>query len=107
MKTDKIKVYVSGTDEGDTRVQEVNNKLETFQGLVVGYIETTSFAGLREHGIIIVCNETGPLNGLEPNENVYPFFMVGNVFFTTADNEGDFVSLSDEQIRVIDDFFKL
>lgn len=105
MKTDKIKVYFFGTAEGAKRVIEVDNTLDALQGLVGGYIETTSFAGLGEHGIIIVCNETGLLDGLDPNDNVYPFFMVGNVFFTTVDSEGYFISLSDEQIQYIDNYF--
>lgn len=105
MKTAKIKVYFFGTAEGAKRVIEVDNTVDALQGLVGGYIETTSFAGLGEHGIIIVCNETGLLDGLEPNENLFPFFIVGTVFFTACDSEGYFVSLSDEQIQIIDNFF--
>ena len=106
MRSAKIKVYFFGTDEGRTYPIEIDNTLDALQGLVGGYIETTSLLGLLKHGIIMVCNETGLLDQLDVNENTLPFFFVGNVFFTAYD-EGDFVSLTDDQIRVIDKFFKL
>lgn len=103
--TKTIKVVRFGVNEGDVGIMEIDNTLKMFQELVEGYIETTSFDGLRQKGIIIVCNEEGLLKGLDPNENVYPFFIVGNVIFTSYNNEGDFVSLTDEQVEYIGGYF--
>lgn len=104
---EKINVVYFGTQRGDFYTKEVDNTLETFQKLVGGYIETTSIVGLREKGIIIVCNEMGLLDGLAPNVNAYPFFFCGNLVFTSYDDEGDFVSLTEEQVDYIAEYFHL
>ena len=106
MKTiSQIKIVYADTHEGHRNVVTIENTLEKCQEIVGGHIETVSFAGLREKGILIVCNEEGLLIGLEPNENLFPYFICGDVFFTTYNDEGDFVSLSDEQVAYIFEHF--
>lgn len=97
-----IRVIVIGTKKNEVQESLIPNTLGAFQERVGGYIETTSFAELVEQDLILVCNEEGLLEGLPPNENLYPFFMVGQVIVTSYDYEGNFVSLSDEQVQFFD-----
>lgn len=100
-ETKVIKVVVTGTTDGDVRTVEMSNSLHAFQEVVGGYIETTTLAELRAKNIVLVVNEEGLLQQLDGNENLFPFFFVGNVLFTTYNAEGDFVSLTDEQEQFV------
>jgi len=77
------------------RVALVENKLSDLQAIVGGYIETI----LARSDIILVCNEEGKLMELPYNRTVYGEPIVGTFFLTTSNREGDFVSLSDEQVE--------
>ena len=72
-------------------------RLEAYQDLVEGYIETCTPVQLRDHKIELLANEEGLLRGLPLNENLVPFFLVGNVVAVGVDGE-DFVGLTDDQI---------
>ena len=84
------------------KVEEIKNELETMQELVGGYIEAVS-AG---QGICLVCNEEGKLNGLPPNFPIGHDVIVGNAVFVGYGRSGDFIDLTDEQIEIINIFFK-
>ena len=90
----------------DAKVITVPNKLEEFQQLVGGYIECIS--PFNDMDVDLVCNEEGKLIGLRPNrrlsdkgnKEVYDI-ICGNFFLVSFDDEGNFKSLSDEQIEKI------
>ena len=95
MKT--INVIRIGTESGDVQIQNIPNTLEDLQELVGGYIEPCAPVELRERGIEMLCNEEGLLRQLEPNNNLYPFFYVGQCVLVGIGDE-DFVSLSYNQM---------
>lgn len=75
----------------------IEDKLEVLQKLVGGYIEVAPLT----NNIDIVCNEEGKLMLLKPNINLDYDVIVGNIFFVSFDEEGNFKSLTDEQIKTI------
>lgn len=97
----KLVGYWVGVHAGHHGVRTIDNTLEALQKTVGGYIESTTVAQLRDHGIVIICNEEGVLQGLDYNINMYPFFFVGDLFLVSTGEE-DFESLSAEQIEFIE-----
>ena len=81
---------------GTPRPHDCGNGLYDLQHLVDGYIEPCAPAQLREFGIELLCNEEGLLKGLPCNENLYPFFFVGNLVAVGV-GEDEFVSLTPKQ----------
>jgi hypothetical protein len=88
----KIKVVHVPVGE-EPKVIEVENTLESLQALVGGYIEHRSMG----RGLALICNEEGvplklPQNGCG---------MLGPYFFTKVNQEGDEVSLTEEECDMI------
>lgn len=81
-------------------VREVKDlELETFQGLVEGYIENV----FMDHELAIVVNEEGhvrslPFNIRHPVDMSYP--IAGNVVLTAYTPEGDTRSLTDKECEL-------
>lgn len=81
------------------KVQEVEKlELADMQELVGGYIEHLDCGGLD-----MWLNEEGKLHGLLPN--LVTFYgkeatdvVVGDVFFTACDDDGETIGLTDEQV---------
>ena len=65
------------------------NSLKALQNLVGGYIETVSLP----HGICMIVNEEGKLQGLQPNFRLDHDLIVGTAVFVGVSGE-DFCSLS-------------
>ncbi len=94
----------------EPKVEEIEKGLSAMQALVTpehataGLIECVYIPELAdEHGIDMYVNEEGKFNGCKAN---FPIFggrdiAFGPVFFSTADDEGEAVSLSDEQVKVV------
>ena len=80
----------SGQSHG---VDAENVTLEMLQREVGGYIQPCAPVELVELGYQMLCDEEGLLKGLKPNENLYPFFFVGNVVFVKVQGE-EFVGLN-------------
>ena len=98
MKDVVIKVVIVEPNK-PARVELIPNALETFQEIVGGYIEC-----IREEGFDIIINEEGKLDELEPNFILYggKDFVAGTAIFSGVDySEGEFKSLTDEQIKFI------
>lgn len=76
MPAEKIHVMVKepGADSKWER-REVDNTLRTFQGLVGGYIEAVTVCD----GLVLIVNEEGKLQGLEPNVFFRGDWLVGTV----------------------------
>ena len=92
-----IRVVVKKAGE-PAELKWIVNELETYNKLVGGWIETF---GLTDE-ILIVLNEEGKINGLEPNL-VIPChggmteYIVGDVVFVSIDG-ADFGGLSDRHL---------
>jgi hypothetical protein len=102
----KIKVLVLEAEKEDSQVMMKGSDLASSQKLVGGYIECV---GLSDD-IDLWLNEEGKLDGLKPNFNlVYNNevrdVVVGNVFFASHDDEGDTTSLSEGQLKSIENMF--
>ena len=74
-------------------IKEVGDTLETWQKLVEGYIEVVPFKNC-----LLIINEEGKFQGLEPNFNYGRDVIVGNAVFVNSKG-ADFDSLSNRQIE--------
>lgn len=89
------------------RVAEISDQLETMQAIVGGYIEAvTPFTDPAA----IICNEEGKLQGLPYNRplvdrNGLPYDILCGTFFIAGVEGENFVSLTDDQIRVYKDLY--
>ena len=95
-----MKVYAfANTTEG---IIEMENSLESEQKFVGGHIEVISIG----NEIDLVCNEEGKINCLQPTvawieEGKIIDIICGDCFLCRHNEEGDFVSIKDEDIEYI------
>lgn len=84
-------------------IMNIENTLKAKQKLVGGLIEVVSVTD----NILLICNEEGKLENLFPNLVFDYDYIAGDCFFVGDDYEnGDFKSLTDEQIEEIKDLCK-
>ena len=82
-------------------VNEVPNELRALQGVVGGHLESVKI----DSRLVILCNEDGSSLGLSANCGVSvdrqgrAVSFVGTIFFAAHDGDGEFVSLSDEDVE--------
>lgn len=77
-------------------IRTVEDKLETFQNIVGGYIEHVG--GVFNHPIGIYCNEEGKLQGLDPNIPLQGGdILVGPLVVLSTDAFGNNVGLTDTE----------
>lgn len=81
---------------------EVENTLEGLQKVVGGYIE----AVYLEDNVVLVCNEEGKLIGLSGNRSLGNDIIAGTFFVAGSNDDGEFVSLTDDKIRQYSDRFQ-
>lgn len=81
-------------------VREIKNELSVLQELVGGYIEV-----IRVDDVLLICNEEGKLQGLQPNFSIGHDTIVGTAVFVGFDGKEDFASLDDMQMLMIMDKF--
>lgn len=95
---------------GKLEEKEIKNTLEELQEIVGGYIEIPFLSKKFNNNIIdIIINEEGKyIEGLKPeiaiidgNTNKVLDVVFGNCIFASHNEEGDTVSLNDEQIKII------
>lgn len=72
-----------------------DKQLEWLQEKVGGYIETIPF--MDSNSILLVCNEEGKLQGLEPNCCINGDMIVGTIVLVSFNEEGDMLPLTPEQ----------
>lgn len=97
MKTIKILLVKPQTQP---EIKEINNDLETLQKLVDGYIEAVQLTSSHT----LICNEDGKLIGLPFNreviiQNRIAHQIVGDFIVTKHNSEGDFISLTDNEVN--------
>jgi hypothetical protein len=78
------------------------NTLEGLQKAVGGYIETVYL----EDYVVLVCNEEGKLLGLPGNRSLGNDIIAGTFFVAGSNDDGDFVSLTEDKIRQYSDRFQ-
>lgn len=105
----KQKIVIARTKRGDIIERELDEvTLDELQRAVGGYVEHAPVAGLTEEHIVMLVNEDGLLAGLPVNENLLPFFYVGDVVFAKLQvneyGELDFVGLDEYQVRWLDEW---
>ena len=83
-------------------VADIGNDLKSMQDVVGGLIEVINL----EDDIVMVDNEEGKLIGLEGNRRVGRDIIAGTFFLCGSNYEGEFVSLTDEQIDKYTNRFK-
>lgn len=93
------------------KIKEIGKDLKDLQEAVDGYIEAIY---PYEDLVALVCNEEGKMNGNPPNRVLHDEssgeildIIFGSFFVCGIDNdEGDFVSLTDEQAERFANLFK-
>lgn len=77
---------------------QIKHSLENMQALVGGYIECINIG----KGLDLWCNEEGRINGLPMiMDPIIDDFIAGDYFFARHDNEGNTISLTDDDVRHI------
>jgi hypothetical protein len=97
----EIKVIVKKVN-GPLEVKVISDSLEIMQGIVGGYIETSTL----DNDVVLICNEEGKMNGLRPNLLFPNDIIVGDVFFVSDGDDGEFASLTDDQIEFVSELIK-
>lgn len=77
-------------------IKEIKNELHVLQEIVGGYIECFPIID----NVLCVCDEEGKLKNYQPNFFFNGDIIVGDVFFVAEDEE-DFESLNDDQIKML------
>jgi len=87
-------------------VSEISNELKPLQDIVGGYIEVVPFPNVD--GVDIIVNEEGKIHKLQGNLFLpeYQDCVVGTCVIASYNDEGDFKSLSDKQIKQVNDYIE-
>lgn len=80
--------------------KDIPNELENIQQEVGGLFQPLYLGG----GITLCCNEEGKINGMKPNRRLGNDIVCGP-FFLVGDRDGEFVSLTDQQLRLCAGYF--
>lgn len=91
----KIKVLALRVMERP-QVEELEADLKTYQKFVGGLIQSVPV----DDNVDLICNDEGKLLGLPLNRPLWggQDWVAGNCFVVAADDAGEFVSLSEDQI---------
>ena len=106
-KEKKLKVLVVRPHKYPV-VEEIENKLETFQELVDGYIQVIY---PWEDKVSLVCNDEGKIMGMDLNrelkdEDGNTYEIIAGTFFICGIKGSGFCSLTDEQIKKYTEIFR-
>lgn len=101
-KKDELRIVLKKVGE-EPEIINIENTLEAKQKLVGGWIEVVTVTD----DILLVCNEEGKLDNLDPNLLFDYDYIAGDCFFIGDDyKNGDFKSLTDEQIEEVKEICK-
>ena len=79
----KIKAIIKRPDEEFGHMTWISDTLENLQKTVGGYIETVTLA----QDLVVICNEEGRLQGLEPNCTIFGIGFVGTIAVVGVDGD--------------------
>lgn len=84
-------------------VREIDGELETMQKLVGGYIQMVPMG----NGVDLVCDEEGKLKDYPLNQPIFDGhdIVCGDFFLTRTGDEGECISLTDDDIKKYTDMF--
>jgi len=93
----KIRVIIKKPFEPAV-VKEIDDGLKPLQEIVGGYIESADLPNM--YNVFGYCNDEGLINGMSPNiyRPEWKDVIFGPLVFCGADEEGESISLTDEQI---------
>ena len=78
--------------------------LRTLQHYVEGTVTCPHIPSLAEHGVTLWANDDGLCLRMQPNVGLmfgeYPMVLVGPLMFTSVNDEGDTIGLTDTQIEI-------
>lgn len=97
-----ITVAVLTTDAPTIEVRKIDSGLNAMQKIVGGLIEMVSLSD----NVDLVCNEEGRLIGLPLNFKIGQMPIVGDVFFTRHNDEGESVSLTEDDVNYLSELVK-
>lgn len=111
-------IRIAVLNVGDTEFNIIDNfkpELENKQAIVGGYVRPLTIEKTADgREIQVWYNEDGKLAGLEPNfviatrsNSTVCDLVVGYVFITSADSEGNLTGLTDEDLEFLDKNFVL
>lgn len=85
-------------------IRKIKGTLKEMQDMVGGFIEPIQLT----NRIYCVCNEEGIREGLQPNFQIPNFLstILGNAFFISQNDEGEFAGLQDNEIELVLKSFK-
>lgn len=93
----KIRVVTQKVGE-PPKIKDVENDYKVLKQLVGGLMETVPFNNSR---LLLVCNEEGKLDRLEPNVYFHKDIICGDIFITKFDGGEDFESLNEREINFV------
>jgi len=85
----------------DPYSKEIDNELKPLQDIVGGYLESHAIS----NRVVVLCNEDGKSLNLKRNFSIFlqrigKIDFVGTYVFAAHDGNGEFVSLTDEDITL-------
>ena len=104
----KIRVLIIEPSQ-EPREEMIENTLEAMQEIVGGYIEHVEW--LQDNTVDLFVNEDGISEHLPPNQALYNengecySILFGNMFVCGYDNNGNSISLTDEQLNIAKEYF--
>ena len=96
-KYTKIKVLVVPIGD-EPYEKDIHNDLHTLQDEVGGYIECV-YGFSDNDDAVLICNEMGKINNLPLNRPINGDSITGNFIILNANENGDFTSLTSEQLE--------
>ncbi len=96
----KVKVITKRPNE-NPKVEEIDNEYESLYGFVLGLIDYTYLP--KREDIDIIVNDSSLCLGMTPNIVIpeYEHVLAGPIIFSTHNEDGEMISLNDEQIECI------
>ena len=96
---------------GELKEKEIDNTLEALQEIVDGYIEIPYLSEVfAKNEIDVIINDEGKLiEGMKPEIAIVKKgtdrildIVMGNCIFASHNDEGDTISLNEEQIKIVE-----
>ena len=103
MENKQIKVIVKRPNS-KAKEMTIVDELKTYQELVEGYIEVIPFP--KDRTIQFVANEEAKIYGFAPNLCLphYQDVLCGTIVAVSVDEDGDFQSLTDRQVKKVNHY---